>query len=106
MFVCNALGVMLVAKSESQLALAIDSTVLVSVSVLDLGGKMLCSVETKRTTTIGEVKQLIQRHTGLEAGLSKLQLPDLDRRLRQPTPLRRVATDKGARAGAAPPHGG
>ena len=34
MFVCNALGVMLVAKGESQLALAIDSTVLVS--VLDL----------------------------------------------------------------------
>ena len=34
MFVCNALGVVLVAKGESQLALAIDSTVLVS--VLDL----------------------------------------------------------------------
>jgi hypothetical protein len=34
MFVCNALGVMIVAKGESQLALAIDSTVLVS--VLDL----------------------------------------------------------------------
>jgi hypothetical protein len=34
MFVCNALGVMLVAKGENQLALAIDSTVLVS--VLDL----------------------------------------------------------------------
>jgi hypothetical protein len=34
MFVCNALGVMLVAKGEHQLALAIDSTVLVS--VLDL----------------------------------------------------------------------
>ena len=39
-------------------------------------------METKRTTTIGEVKQLIQRHTGLEAELSKLQLPDSDRRLR------------------------
>jgi hypothetical protein len=36
MFVCNALGVMLVAKGESQLALAIDSTVLVRISVLDL----------------------------------------------------------------------
>jgi hypothetical protein len=34
MFVRNTLGVMLVAKGESQLALAIDSTVLVS--VLDL----------------------------------------------------------------------
>jgi hypothetical protein len=34
MFVRNALGVMLVAKGENQLALAIDSTVLVS--VLDL----------------------------------------------------------------------
>jgi hypothetical protein len=34
MFVCNALGVMLVAKGENQLALATDSTVLVS--VLDL----------------------------------------------------------------------
>jgi Ran GTPase-activating protein (RanGAP) involved in mRNA processing and transport len=71
---------MLVAKGESQLALAIDSTVLVS--VLDLGGKTLCSVETKRTTTIGEVKQLIQCHTGLEAELSKLQLLDSDRHLR------------------------
>ena len=39
-------------------------------------------METKRTATIGEVKQLIQRHTGLEAELSKLQLPDLDRHLR------------------------
>ena len=39
-------------------------------------------METKRTTTIGELKQLIQRHTGLEAELSKLQLPDLDRHLR------------------------
>ena len=39
-------------------------------------------METKRTTTIGEVKQLIQRHTGLEAELSKLQLPDSDRHLR------------------------
>ena len=39
-------------------------------------------METKRTATIGEVKQLIQRHTGLEAELSKLQLPDSDRRLR------------------------
>ena len=28
------------------------------------------------------MKQLIQRHTGLEAELSKLQLPDLDRHLR------------------------
>ena len=36
MFVCNALGVMLVAKGESQLALATNSPVLVSVSVLDL----------------------------------------------------------------------
>ena len=36
MFVCNALGVMLVAKGESQLALAIDSTGLVRISVLDL----------------------------------------------------------------------
>jgi hypothetical protein len=34
MFVCNALGVMLVAKGESQLALATNSRVLVS--VLDL----------------------------------------------------------------------
>jgi hypothetical protein len=39
-------------------------------------------VETKRTATIGEVKQLIQRHTGLEAELSKLKLPDSDRHLR------------------------
>jgi hypothetical protein len=39
-------------------------------------------METKRTTTISEVKQFIQRHTGLEAELSKLQLPDSDRRLR------------------------
>jgi hypothetical protein len=39
-------------------------------------------METKHTTTIGEVKQLIQRHTGLEAKLSKLQLPDSDRHLR------------------------
>ena len=36
MFVSNALGVMLVAKGENQLALAIDSTVLVRISVLDL----------------------------------------------------------------------
>ena len=36
MFVCNTLGVMLVAKGENQLALAIDSTVLVRISVLDL----------------------------------------------------------------------
>jgi hypothetical protein len=36
MFVCNALGVVLVAKGESQLALATNSPVLVSVSVLDL----------------------------------------------------------------------
>jgi hypothetical protein len=36
MFVCNTLGVMLVAKGEKQLALAIDSTVLVRISVLDL----------------------------------------------------------------------
>jgi hypothetical protein len=39
-------------------------------------------VKTKRTATTGEVKQLIQRHTGLEAELSKLQLPDSDRHLR------------------------
>jgi hypothetical protein len=36
MFVRNTLGVMLVAKGESQLALAIDSTVLVRIPVLDL----------------------------------------------------------------------
>ena len=36
MFVRNTLGVILVAKGESQLALAIDSTVLVRISVLDL----------------------------------------------------------------------
>jgi hypothetical protein len=36
MFVCNTLGVMLVAKGEHQLALATDSTVLVRISVLDL----------------------------------------------------------------------
>jgi hypothetical protein len=36
MFVRNTLGVMLVAKGENQLALAVDSTVLVRISVLDL----------------------------------------------------------------------
>ena len=39
-------------------------------------------METKRTATIGDVKQLIQCHTGLEAELTKLQLPDSDRHLR------------------------
>jgi hypothetical protein len=35
-FVRNTLDVMLVAKGENQLALAIDSTVLLRISVLDL----------------------------------------------------------------------
>jgi hypothetical protein len=36
MLVRNTLGLMLVAKGENQLALAMDSTVLVRISVLDL----------------------------------------------------------------------